>query len=160
MPRTIACQAPLSVGFSRHEYWSGLSCPPPGDLPDARDTRGLGLIPGSGRSPGGGNGNLLQYPCLENSKDRGTCQATVCGVAESDTTEHACMHTHTASSSVSRGIPGFPVVDPTGTQATIKVWDIARSIGSQPNYLIQEPGTLGTLSRPDWVIFSSQTLTH
>ena len=31
---TIACQAPLSMGFSRQEYWSGLSCPPPGDLPD------------------------------------------------------------------------------------------------------------------------------
>ena len=30
---TIACQAPLSIGFPRHEYWSGLSCPPPGDLP-------------------------------------------------------------------------------------------------------------------------------
>ena len=30
---TVACQAPLSMGFSRHEYWSGLPCPPPGDLP-------------------------------------------------------------------------------------------------------------------------------
>ena len=32
-PWTVACQAPLSMGFSRHEYWSGLPCPPPGDLP-------------------------------------------------------------------------------------------------------------------------------
>ena len=31
---TVAQQAPLSVGFSRQEYWSGLPCPPPGDLPD------------------------------------------------------------------------------------------------------------------------------
>ena len=31
---TIACQAPLSMGFSRKEYWNGLPCPPPGDLPD------------------------------------------------------------------------------------------------------------------------------
>ena len=30
----IACQAPLSMGFFRQEYWSGLPCPPPGDLPD------------------------------------------------------------------------------------------------------------------------------
>ena len=30
---TVACQAPLSMGFSRQEYWSGLACPPPGDLP-------------------------------------------------------------------------------------------------------------------------------
>ena len=48
----------------------------------------LGLIPGSGRSPGEGIGNPLQYSCLENSMDRGACQATVHGVAkESDTTE-------------------------------------------------------------------------
>ena len=31
---TVACQAPLSMGFSRQEYSSGLPCPPPGDLPD------------------------------------------------------------------------------------------------------------------------------
>ena len=37
----------------------------------------LGLIPGSGRSPGGGHGNLLQYSCLENSTDRGAWQAIV-----------------------------------------------------------------------------------
>ena len=33
-PWTAACQSPLSMGFSRQEYWSGLPCPPPGDLPD------------------------------------------------------------------------------------------------------------------------------
>ena len=33
-PRTVAHQAPLSMGFSRQECWSGLPCPPPGDLPD------------------------------------------------------------------------------------------------------------------------------
>ena len=31
---TVVCQAPLSLGFSRQEYWSGLPCPPPGDLPN------------------------------------------------------------------------------------------------------------------------------
>ena len=34
-PWTVPCQAPLSMGFSRQEYWSGLPFPPPGDLPDA-----------------------------------------------------------------------------------------------------------------------------
>ena len=43
----------------------------------------VGLIPGSGRSPGEGNGNSLQYPCLGNSVDRGAWQATVHGVAKS-----------------------------------------------------------------------------
>ena len=33
-PMDVACQAPLSLGFSRQEYWSGLPCPPPGHLPD------------------------------------------------------------------------------------------------------------------------------
>ena len=33
-PWTVACQVPLSMGFSRQEYWSGLPCPPPGDLPN------------------------------------------------------------------------------------------------------------------------------
>ena len=35
-PWTVALQGPQSVGFSRQEYWSGLPCPPPGDLPDPR----------------------------------------------------------------------------------------------------------------------------
>ena len=44
---------------------------------------GAGLIPGWGRSPGGGHGNPLQYSCLENPMDRGARQATTQGVAES-----------------------------------------------------------------------------
>ena len=45
----------------------------------------LGLIPGSGRSPGEGNGNPLQYSCLENPMDKGAWNATVHGVAKSRT---------------------------------------------------------------------------
>ena len=45
----------------------------------------LGSIPGSGRSSGEGNGNPLQYSCLENPTDRGTWWATVHGVAKSRT---------------------------------------------------------------------------
>ena len=53
----------------------------------ARDIRDSGSIPRSGRSPGGGKGNPLQYSCLENSMDRGAWWATVHGVVkELDTT--------------------------------------------------------------------------
>ena len=45
----------------------------------------LGSIPGSGRSPGEGNGSSLQYSCLENPMDRGAWRATVHGVAKSQT---------------------------------------------------------------------------
>ena len=51
---------------------------------DAADT---GLIPGSGRSPGEGYGNPLQYSCLENPMDGGAWWATVHRVAQSDMTE-------------------------------------------------------------------------
>ena len=49
----------------------------------AGDAKVVGSIPGSGRSPGEGNGNPLQYSCLENSIDRGARLATVHGVAKS-----------------------------------------------------------------------------
>ena len=52
---------------------------------NARDMRDMGLIPGSGRSPGEGNGYPLQHSCLENSMDRGAWWATVRGVVKSRT---------------------------------------------------------------------------
>ena len=52
----------------------------------------VGSIPGLGRYPGEGKGNTFQYSCLGNPMDKGSWQATVHGVTESDMTEHACMH--------------------------------------------------------------------
>ena len=51
----------------------------------AGDIRGTGLIPGSGRSPGGGHGSPLQYSCLENPRGRGAWQAIVHRIAKSQT---------------------------------------------------------------------------
>ena len=123
-PWTVAFQTPLSMGFSRQEYWSGLPCPSPGDLSDpgtkftslispvlpgkffnlsklqcqlalvvkntsanAGDVKDVGSIPESGRSPGAGHRNPLQYSCLGNPMDRGAWQVTVHGVIESDIAE-------------------------------------------------------------------------
>ena len=77
---------------------------------NARDTRDAGWIPGSGRSLGEGNGNPLQYSCLENPMDRGDWWATVHGAAKSPTVlKQLNTHTHThtqneATSGVGRGI--------------------------------------------------------
>ena len=57
---------------------------PPANAGDLKDA---GSIPESGRSPGEGHGNPLQYSFLENPMERGTWQATIHGVVQSDTTE-------------------------------------------------------------------------
>ena len=67
-------------------------------LTNPGDLRDVGLIPGLGRSPGGGHGNPLQYSCLENPMDRGAWQATVYGVAKSQTRlKRLSTHTSTGS---------------------------------------------------------------
>ena len=65
----------------------------PADVGDIRD---MGLISGLGRSPGEGNGNPLQYSCLENPMDRGAWRATVHSVTQSQTrlkwfSTHTCI---------------------------------------------------------------------
>ena len=60
----------------------------------AEAARDVGSTPGSGRSPGGGNGNPLQYSCLENPMDRGIWQAIVHGVTKQvDKIEHTWYST-------------------------------------------------------------------
>ena len=59
---------------------------------NAGDTGDVGLIPELGRSPGEGNGNPLQYSCLENTKGRGASWSTVLGVLESDMTDRLNTH--------------------------------------------------------------------
>ena len=108
---TIAQQAPLSMGFSRQILegvtisFSNLLFTSPFKLKGEKNVLStpitslggsevkasacnagdLGSIPGLGRSPGEGNTNPLQYSCLENPMDGGTCWATVHGVAKSQT---------------------------------------------------------------------------
>ena len=78
----IACHSTKALGFpcgtSDKELFA-----------NAGDLRDMGLIPGSGRSPGGGHGNPLQYSLLENLMDRGVWWATVHRVMTSGTHMHA-----------------------------------------------------------------------
>jgi len=86
------------MGFSRQEYWSGAPLPSLSfryiaklfiyththtSAYNAGAARDTSLIPGLGRSPGGGHNNPLQYLYLENPMDRGTWRATVHRVAKS-----------------------------------------------------------------------------
>ena len=130
-PWTVACQAPLSMGFFRQEYWSGLPCPLPGDHPNpgikprspslqaislpaepqgkwyiiniicvqsglprqlcgeeyACQCRDVSSIPGSGRFPGEGNGNPLQYSCLGNHGQRSLVGCSPSACKDSDMTQ-------------------------------------------------------------------------
>ena len=63
----------------------------------------VGSIPGSGRFPGEGNGNPLQYSCLENPMDRGTCWVTVHGVEKSCTGLSVHARIYVDSSVISEG---------------------------------------------------------
>ena len=71
---------------------------PPVNAGCVRDRSLMDLIPGLGRSPGGGHGNPVLYSCLENPMDKGAWQATGYMVTESDIIwgdlAHMCMHTH------------------------------------------------------------------
>ena len=72
---------------------------PPVNAGDVQENVDVGSIPGWGRYPGGGLGNPFQYPCLGNLMDRGSWQATVHEVTESDMTEVAWRaHMHSAAS--------------------------------------------------------------
>ena len=55
------------------------------NLPLIRELQETGSIPGSGRSLGGGHGNIVQYSCLENPMDRGSWQATILKVTKNRT---------------------------------------------------------------------------
>ena len=77
--------------FQSNFFWSIIALGVPGGsavknhLPMSGDVGDIGLIPGLGRAPGEGNGNPLQYSCLEDRMDRGAWQAIVHRVAKSQT---------------------------------------------------------------------------
>ena len=101
-----------------------------------------GSIPGLGRYPGEGNGNPLQYSCLENPMDKGTWRATVHGVAESDTTKHLTLITLISLSTIPRGFPDISI----GKESACNDGDpgsvpgLGRSPGEGKGYPLQYSG--------------------
>ena len=78
-----------------HSMWTSQVALVVKNLPANADVREAGSIPGSGRSPGGGHGNPLQYSCLENPMDRGAWPAMVHRVTKSQTRlKQDLVHTH------------------------------------------------------------------
>ena len=103
---TLELHCPLMVATSHMSLWSiwnaeslnwdavqcEMGCPGGSDGEEsACNPEDLGLIPGSGRSPGEGKGYPHLYSCLQNSTDRGAWRATVHGIAASDTTEQLTL---------------------------------------------------------------------
>ena len=78
MPETCEMNLDFFFFFFKHMKTCGSD-----GKESAHHARDLGSIPGSGRSPGEGSGNLLQYSGLENSMNKGAWQTIVCGVAKS-----------------------------------------------------------------------------
>ena len=117
---------------------------PPANLGDVGDT---GLIPGSGRSPGGGHSNPLHDYCLEKPMERGACRATVHGVKKSQTQlKRFSTHTRPAlkqpgSCWMRRSLPR-PIVHGPGVPA------LTTRHTCGPKHLICVKG--GQLSRRDW----------
>ena len=84
-PNGLACQAPLSMGFSRQEYWRGVPFPSPGDLPNPRIKPESPVLAGrffTTESPGKLPGNIYPFPkliwlgihfCLETTSFLGVC---------------------------------------------------------------------------------------
>ena len=86
--RQVNIMSRKSLSFRVPALWMGSPHGEPGDSASkasAHNARDLGLFPWLGRSPGEGNGNPLQYSCLENPMVRGAWQSTVHGVAKSRT---------------------------------------------------------------------------
>ena len=89
---TLCVPLPAQAGHAHFHSWVIIKYKPDRGFPSRSDSKesacsagDLGSVPGLGRFPGEGNGNPLQYSCLENSMDRGTWWGTVHGIAKSRT---------------------------------------------------------------------------
>ena len=103
-----------------------------------------GLIPGSGRSPGVGNGNPLQYTCQENSGDRGACWATVHGVTKSQS--------YLRPARTQKGFPGGSMGEESAYNAGDMglIPELGRCPGEGNDNPLQYPGLENTMDKEAW----------
>ena len=122
-PWTIARQAPLSMGFPKQEYWSGLPFPPPGDLPDP------GIKPASPASPALAGGFVTTEPPGKPSSLRATATSSVPRGAGTKGTQGLAYPTHPARGVGTGDTPGRQPL-PRGTAGWLMYICILESIGS------------------------------
>ena len=117
-------------------WWSFLGGSVVKNLPaNAGDTGEGGLVPGSGRSPGEGNGNLFQYSCLNNPMDREAWRATVHGVAESQTKLSNWTQAHIRTDCIHRELYSVFYGDLNGKEI-LKRGDTCVSIADSPCFIV------------------------
>ena len=115
----------------------------------ARDTRNASSVPGLGRSSTVGNGNLLQYSCLENSMGRGAWQTTIHRATESDMTEHTHTQVHIIFIELDTGV--LPVNSTAMVLGLLEfvVFEIEKSVLNKqlqyPKFLVKEVLNVGSM---------------
>ena len=134
-------QLSVQLGTSLAVHWVSLCASNPGSA---------GLIPGSRKSPGEGNGNPLQYSCLENPMDRGAWWATVHGIAKSQTRlrVHACNATLGSSNPRLRWFISKESACQCRRQGSIPVW--GRSPGEGNGNPLQYSCLENPMNREAW----------
>ena len=107
-------------------------------LANAGDMRDIDSIPGSGRFPGGRNGNPFQYSCLENSMDRGAWRATVHGVTKGwiclSVYTHTHKHTH-SDFNVQQELKTTGEAEIFEGHSSERNWKVFLLVGRKQNYL-------------------------
>ena len=178
-PWTVARQAPLSLGFSRQEHWSGLPCPPPGDLPDhGTESRSLALAGGffttstTWEAPYQA-GVMGQKPVFFLSKaahlsltEGGSLTPGMLFCSQAQMENHLCLHLflHASWSQVCAQLRRHPALSPLQVCGRDQRKASHREAGpgphTQPNPASATEGEKASHPSPPRILFAKQKQTH